>query len=70
MAIGSPRKTDVHTRHCCKNCGCKYGEGNPDGPFDTIGCSVVSGQLKQEYECGKNEVCNEYYWFYRDQRPK
>lgn len=51
------KQKDVHTEHCCKQCGCKYGEGHPDGPFETIGCSVVSGRLEQSYECGTLEVC-------------
>lgn len=59
----SAKETDVHTRHCCKTCGCKYGEDKPeespfvgdDEPF--IACSVVSGRRKQEYACGKQSTC-------------
>ena len=36
------KKTDVHTRHCCKKHGCKYGDKD---------CTVVTGKLKQEYPC-------------------
>ena len=47
-------KKDVNTEHCCKNCGCKYGEDMPiESPFfneEFIGCSVVSGYLPQSYE--------------------
>lgn len=34
---------DVHTEHCCVNCGCKYGEE------DT--CPVVQGWKKQSNPC-------------------
>jgi hypothetical protein len=54
---------DIHTEHCCKECGCKYGEDvEEESPFSDetfIGCSVVSGDLKQSYQCGKTSVC---YW--------
>lgn len=40
---------DVHTEHCCKACGCKYGEEDS--------CSVYLGNKKQSYECGKLDVC-------------
>lgn len=36
------RKTNVHTEHCCKNCGCKYGDED---------CPVVNGGMKQSYPC-------------------
>ena len=53
---------NVHTRHCCKQCGCKYGEDTAEeGPFDDepfIACSVVSGRLKQESPCGKQYTCS------------
>lgn len=49
------KEKDVHTEHCCINCGCKYGddildyrEGNEE-PF--IGCSVKSGRKKQSIPC-------------------
>lgn len=32
----------VHTSHCCKDHGCKYGDD---------ACPVVTGRLKQEYPC-------------------
>lgn len=35
-------KKDVHTEHCCKNCGCKYG-------YDY--CPVVKGIKNQSYPC-------------------
>lgn len=38
-------KKDVHTEHCCKNCGCKYGDDcyyDEDGRRYSL-CSVVSG---------------------------
>jgi hypothetical protein len=38
---------DVHTEHCCKEHGCKY--GNTD-------CTVEFGGLKQSCPC---EMCNE-----------
>ncbi len=40
--------TDVHTRHCCKICGCKYGESD---------CTVVTGHLKQEFPHSERK-CN------------
>lgn len=38
------RKTNVHTEHCCSQCGygCKYGN---------IGCPVVIGAQIQSYPC-------------------
>lgn len=41
---------DVHTRHCCLHCGCKYGE---DVVVDEITpvCSVTTGRKQQESEC-------------------
>lgn len=39
---------DVHTEHCCVNCGCKYGEDEY--------CPVVNKTKKQSYTC-KGE-CN------------
>lgn len=44
------KKTDVHTRHCCKHCGCKYGDKD---------CTVVNGLLTQERPCGEQYVCDE-----------
>ena len=38
------RNKDVHTEHCCYNCGCKYGD-----EF----CSVTTGRKGQSYECGR-----------------
>jgi len=40
-------KSDVHTRHCCKYHGCKYGD---------YGCTVFYGGKEQEYDC---EECSE-----------
>lgn len=39
---------DVHTRHCCSVCGCKYGDED---------CTVVSKMLVQERPCPKQCVC-------------
>ena len=36
----------VHTSHCCKDHGCKYGDSD---------CPVETGRLKQEYPC---EMCS------------
>lgn len=41
--------TDVHTRHCCKRCGCKYGDDDR--------CSVVQGFAEQEHPCGHQYTC-------------
>jgi len=35
----------VHTSHCCKDHGCKYGDSD---------CPVETGRMKQEYPC---EMC-------------
>ena len=57
------KQTDVHTEHCCKNCGCKYGDDAPnhrsDYPLD-VDCTVKAGVRKQSNPCGKNGVCNGY----------
>lgn len=45
------QEPDVHTEHCCKLCGCKYGDDLKDDD-GYIGCSVVSGRKKQSYSCG------------------
>ena len=37
---------DVHTEHCCKEHGCKYGEDD---------CPVVTGKKIQSYPC---EICS------------
>lgn len=37
---------NVHTEHCCKQHGCKYGEED---------CSVSNGILEQSYKC---EMCD------------
>jgi len=52
---------NVHTRHCCKNCGCAYG-------YDALDkyCPVVDGGLPQENECGKNQVCGADIWYEED----
>lgn len=46
---------DVHTEHCCLNCGCKYGEDvEIEMPFENesfIGCSVASKDKKQTNPC-------------------
>ena len=38
---------DVHTEHCCREHGCKYGDGG--------NCTVMSGQKTQSFAC---EVCD------------
>lgn len=42
---------DVHTSHCCKWHGCKYGWGDPAREAH---CTVIQG-AQQEYPC---EVCS------------
>lgn len=63
---------NAHTEHCCKKCGCKYGEDveeflteesldkmiYPESPF--VPCDVVAGRLPQSFPCGQNGVCNGY----------
>lgn len=41
-------KRDVHTEHCCKNCGCKYGDKD---------CTVVLNIKEQTYNCGPSCNC-------------
>ena len=52
---------DVHTEHCCRTCGCKYGDDHPQTDPETgeewIACTVVSGHRMQSFECGKTSVC-------------
>lgn len=51
---------DVHTEHCCKNCGCKYGEDAPEMLEDGgqyIPCSVFANRLRQRLPCGQTLVC-------------
>ncbi len=43
-------KTDVHTEHCCKHCGCKYA-------LELDQCTVVSGRGKQRVPCGHTSIC-------------
>lgn len=38
----SERRIDVHTRHCCKWHGCKYGDGD---------CTVIVQPKSQEGPC-------------------
>lgn len=40
-------RVGVHTSHCCKKCGCKYGDSD---------CPVVLGTREAEYLC---EWCEE-----------
>lgn len=35
-------KHDVHTEHCCVNCGCKYGDAD---------CTVKTKKLEQSFPC-------------------
>lgn len=35
---------DVHTEHCCINCGCKYSNDHKD-------CPVISKTSRQSYKC-------------------
>lgn len=44
----SDKNTDVHTEHCCKDCGCKYNDED---------CTVVTGLKPQTFKCGTLEVC-------------
>ena len=38
----------THATHCCKECGCKY--GNPE-------CPVVLGTVEAQYDCGECAEC-------------
>lgn len=50
--------SNLHTHHCCKSCGCKYGDDKEvEDPFDNytfIPCPVVDGRDEQEHECNGN----------------
>lgn len=51
---------DVHTEHCCNNCGCAYDGGDrivSDDGSSYIPCSVVAGRFRQNIACGKTSVC-------------
>ena len=48
VVVAAQQVIDVHTEHCCKTCGCKYGDRD---------CHVVSGFKKQSHKCGSNTVC-------------
>jgi hypothetical protein len=39
---------DVHTEHCCSDCGCKYGD---------MDCTVFYGNKEQDTLCGNQSVC-------------
>jgi hypothetical protein len=41
--------SSVHSTHCCKICGCKYGDAN---------CPVFLGKERQEFPC---ESCQERF---------
>lgn len=54
------RFKDIHTEHCCVNCGCKYGEDREEEDDDGevfVGCSVVAKLRRQSFKCGKTSVC-------------
>jgi len=48
--LGSQRRC-IHTEHCCKNCGCKYGDED---------CPVVLGTKEQTYPCGRAYTCQNW----------
>lgn len=51
-------KKDVHTEHCCKIHGCKYGEDKTielDDGSSHVECSVVSGRKIQSFPCEQCE---------------
>lgn len=41
------KANDVHTEHCCKDHGCRYGHEND--------CPVMSGRKQQSFPC---DVCD------------
>lgn len=43
MSTSKPTKKDVHTEHCCRICGCKYGK-------DDV-CTVATGAAPASYPC-------------------
>ena len=40
---------DVHTEHCCFNCGCKYGYADKDQ--DGVRCPVLDKIKRQSFRC-------------------
>lgn len=52
-SIPDDGKKDVHTEHCCANCGCKYGDDD---------CPVVLRKKRQSYKCGAHETCVGFDW--------
>lgn len=48
----------VHSRHCCAQHGCKYGDKD---------CPVVLNLVKQEYLCDECWKGREYYWLHDEQ---
>lgn len=42
-------KKDIHTEHCCINCGCKYGDKD---------CTVVNKMFIQSGPCGGMYTCD------------
>lgn len=45
-------KIGVHTTHCCKRCGCKYGDSS---------CPVKNGLVEQVYDCEDCESNDQYF---------
>ena len=45
---------DVHTEHCCREHGCKYGGGHDAD--EAVACTVVSGKKVQSFRC---EICRD-----------
>lgn len=50
-------RKDVHTEHCCKECGCKYGDDY---------CPVATGSKRQSYAHNEGAFCGENYSSYAD----
>lgn len=55
------KQTDVHTEHCCKEHGCKYGDAE---------CTVTTGKKPQSFECLETSVCYDQKPGYYDDMGK
>lgn len=45
LKIMEDRRNAIHASHCCKQCGCKYGDDD---------CPVVLGHVESKYPCEGN----------------
>jgi hypothetical protein len=46
-------RKDVHTEHCCSECGCKYNDHD---------CTVATGKKKPSFEHKNTSICYDWNW--------